>query len=187
MSETKPQGNPYDLPVFTEQEERKAYWLGTLPTLPQYNCAIGGIQFHRFTDPPVGTDPDSGATQRAYAKGCVELLTRPQVDHIMASMKDCVVRFHGSSGRGSIHKRSARYYTREREDQPIAMHLYMTPLSEATMVLRENPKAEYPPSVYSAAGGVERPRVPVRDPWVPEVAPGIEDLDREPVLAGKGR
>jgi hypothetical protein len=172
--------NPYDLPEIPKDEQEQPYWLGVLPSAPRWFIAVGGLQFHRFTDPPVGQDVDSGITQRAFSKGAVEMLKPSKAQSIMAAMKAKVVRFRGSTGSGDVYDINHRNYTRLPGDQPLAMHLYMVPLSEETSLLRESPRLGYPRSVYEMAGGKEKPVVPARNPKAPQVAPGIEDLDTTP-------
>jgi hypothetical protein len=183
--------NPYDLPPLLPEQVAQPYWVGTLPTCPQYNVAIGGIMFHRYTDPPVSTEAETGETKRAYGKGSVEQLTARQVEAIKVNLKNKVVRFHGNSGRGSVHNSdNARYFVRAPEDQPLARHVYMIAFDPQAMGMRSVPQGGYPPSVYEMAGGA-----PISAPSVrpqADIAPEIEDLDkpegmrhRPPQLAGK--
>lgn len=170
--------NPYELPPLPPTKGKKAFWLGTLPTCPQFNCAIGGVMFHRYTNPPVGTDAASMETQRSYGKGSVEMLSEDHARAILESLKTFVVRFHGRSGRGSIMKVTNKLFNREAEDQPLAMHVYLVPLTQETSVMRTQARGGYPPSVYKVAGGEEEPVVPK---WAGyDLHPGIEDLDRVP-------
>lgn len=170
--------NPYDLPEIPADEQEQPYWLGVLPTAPRWFIAVGGIQFHRFTDPPVGLDIDSGVTQRAFTKGSVEMLRPSKANSILHALKAKVVRFRGTSGSGDVYDINNRNYTRQASDQPLAMHIYLVSFDEKAGLLRESPRLGYPPSVYEMAGGTEKPVVPKARG--PQVAPGIEDLDSVP-------
>jgi hypothetical protein len=170
--------NPFELPPVPENERPVAYWLGTLPGCPMFNVAAGGIQFHRYTDPPVGYDPDSMATQRSYNKGSVEYLTPTMVSAIHSNIKDKVVRFFGTQGQGQIHSLGSPTFERSAQDQPLAMFLYMTPLDEASTAMRHSPKGGYPNSLYTMSGGKGAPVMPKAKNLVPDVAPEIEDLDK---------
>lgn len=176
--------NPYDLPEVPVGEGEQPFWLGVLPTAPRWYIAVGGVQFHRYTDPPVGLDVDSGVTQRAFMKGSIELLKPSKVQQIYEALKSKVVRFRGSSGTGDVYDMNNRQYTRQAGDQPLAMHVYLVSYDERASLLRETPRAGYPRSVYEMAGGTEKPVVPVARG--PQVAPGIEDLDKAPEAPAYG-
>lgn len=168
--------NPYDLPAVPVGEDKQPYWLGVLPTAPRWFIAVGGLQFHRYTDPPVGHDVDSGATQRAFMKGSIEQLKPSRVQQILEAVKSKVVRFRGTSGTGDVYDINNRHYTRQAGDQPLAMHIYLVSYDERASLMRETPRTGYPRSIYEMAGGTEKPVVPKA--CGPQVAPGIEDLDK---------
>jgi len=173
----KAQANPYDLLPVPPDQVGHPYWFGTLPTCPQYNVAIGGMMFHRYTDPPVGTEAETGETKRAYGKGSVENLTLRQIEAIKANLKNKVVRFHGNSGRGSIHNSdNAKFFTPLSDDQPLARHVYLVAFDQQTVGLRSLPQGGYPPSVYEMAGGAPL-STPAMRPQ-PDIAPEVEDLDK---------
>lgn len=174
-----PQANFFDLPAVKPAEETKPYWLGVLPSCPQYNLAAGGVAFQRYTDPPTGTDADSMQTQRAWAKGSVEYLTDSQVALIRGSLKNKAVRFIGNRGQGMILSIDNVKYTRQPGDQPLAMFVYMVTLDEAAVLMRNIPKGGHPPSMYHQSGGTAAPVIPQR-PKSPEadIAPEIEDLEK---------
>jgi hypothetical protein len=172
----KDERNPFDLPEPAPDEKPEPYWLGTLPTLPQYNVGICGVMFHRSTNPVVQTDVDTGETVRSFSKGSVEMLTKGKYKGILDSIKGKCVRFVGKSGKGQIHNVHNPLFSRFPGDEPLAAHVYLVPLSEEFRFIKESPKGVYPPSVYELAGG--KPTAPkVRMPG-PDIAPEIEDLDK---------
>lgn len=187
MADNQNQANPYDLPTIPDEEREKPFWLGTLPSCPRWTVGIGGVMFHRFTNPPVGFDSDAAETQRTFQKGNIELLKPSKSKAVLEMLKGKVVRFHGSTGRGSVHNITHPLYTRLAGDQPLAMHVYMVEFDETAMMLRESPRGGYPNSIYEMAGGQEKPVVPVIDKSKPEIAPGIEDLDKDDAKIFAGR
>lgn len=170
--------NPFELPPIPANEQTTGYWMGTLPGCPVFNVTAGGVTFHRYTDPPTGTDPDSMQTQRAWARGGVEYLTKTQVEAIHRNLKDKVVRFIGNRGQGQIHALGNPNFSRESKDQPLAMFVYMVPLDEKYAMLRSTPGGEYPPSLYHMAGGQAQVAIPKRSTQSADIAPEIEDLDK---------
>jgi hypothetical protein len=162
-----------------------------MPSCPQYNVGVGGMMFHRFTNPPVSTDQDTGETMRAFSKGSVEMLTDAQANSLKSQLLGKVVKRYGN-GRGNIFNTTSKGYERHASDEPLAMHVYILPMSMDSVAIRER-KDGWPPTVYEMAGGQMKAQTrPSRK--TPDIAPEIEDLDKPahlrhspPQLQGRGK
>ena len=146
----------FDLPPLPVEQEGRDYWLGTLPACPQFNLGIGGIMFHRYTDPPIGRDASSGEQKRAYRKGGVEKLTEGKVQGIIAGIKNRVVQWRMKKGKDGVWARAEGYvisqdsksYFRQRGDEPLAKYVYIVPVTEAVFPSLMAMDDAYPASVY---------------------------------------
>lgn len=148
----------FDLEPLPVEHESKSYWVGTLPSCPQFNVALAGVQFHRYTDPPTGRDADSGETKRAYRKGCVEQLTEAKVQTIMNAMRNKVVQWKlkkdketGQLSRGEegfVMSTDSKQYFRQKFDEPLAKYVYLLPVTEAVFSQVMSMDDTYPKSCY---------------------------------------
>lgn len=169
--------NPFDLPEIPPEGQFAPYWIGTLPSCPQWNVQVGGVTFHRYTDPPVETDTDSGQTQRAFTRGQVVHLSAAKVQSIKEALKNKVVRFVGPN-RGFLLNRDGNKYLQSRFDEPLAMHVYLIAHDEKAFMKREDVRGGYPKSLYEMAGGKPRVREEAKsNKPLPEVAAGIDDIE----------
>lgn len=146
--------NPFDLPEAGKAEIGEEYWIGTLPSCPHRKVAVGGVMFHDFTDPPTSTDRETGVTQRDRMNGCIERLTPAQLTRIYEALKKKVVRWAGKDEEGDkrrvgfIRNTNLPGFVIRSGDQPLAKHLYLTPVASLT-----DPRwnKQFPPSIYDTA------------------------------------
>lgn len=142
---------------------RELYWIGILPEFPFQWLAVGGITFIKDTNPPIGTDRDTGISQRRYVKGDVLSLTDKEVALILKKMAKRVLRWirkvdakqEDDAGAkrpsGRVLRTDIKGYVPSNRDEPIAKYLWMMrkrDIADATWV--SDPAAR-PPTVWDLA------------------------------------
>lgn len=122
--------------VYTDpKEERKPYWVGTMPKCPLWNQCVGGISFPRSHAPMTNRGKQRGPP------GQIVMLSDRQVSHVLSEVQRRVVRRVGkgyrvlevmfppdidATGKHAEPWPNPRYRAEER-DKPLGCYLYMHP------------------------------------------------------------
>jgi len=152
----------FAIPAAVEKEAREAYWLGLLNKCAFHVLHAGGVAFTKFTNPPIGSDKDSGLSLRKHTKGDILQLSKTDVSRILERMGKKVVRIiyepdpedekqKNRLPRAQVLNTDNAYYKADPKDVPMAKFAYMIRVADIKNPLWQHDHDTEPPSVWDMA------------------------------------
>jgi hypothetical protein len=111
-------------------EDKRAYFVGTLPNSPFQNITLGGVCFPQFTSDITFGKESNIASQNRH-NGDVLQLDGEEIDRIKNAAKRKVVRWNANSSRAFLAEKDERYRPMS-SDKPIGEYVYLISVQDAS-------------------------------------------------------
>jgi hypothetical protein len=152
----------FEIPQPAPVAARDSYWLGLISKCPFHVLHAGGVAFTKFTNPPIGSDRDTGLSLRKHTKGDILQLSRQDVDRILERVGKKVIRIIYEPDpddeknkerlpRAQVLNTDNAFYNRNAKDVPMAQYAFLIRVDDIKNPLWQHDDKTEPPTLWDMA------------------------------------